>query len=520
MFTPTSDTALTSSEIEYLLSLPDSDLEAFLKAAGPALQPCFLRQLGAATGLKVKAEPGKLPISPTPRQSDFLALTCREALYGGAAGGGKSEALLMWLAQGIHLPDYSAIIFRRTYKQLIKSNDSLWVKARRLFTPLGAIGNKTDKQWKFPTGALIEMGALEHEDSVEDYQGNSYHRVAYDELTHFSRDQYEYLANSRIRKPPGYPIALGVRSGSNPGGIGHDWVKRRFITDEALEQTRGFNATDPSPPGTVYYTPEGRAFVPARVADNPFVDLQDYVESLSRFENPVTRERLMNGDWSIMPEGLIKPEWLRYFTMQGQIIRLHNQAGSVLSAFDERECMRFSTVDTAGSAKDKTRESKGRPHSWSVAGVWDYKRLGTMSALICRHVWRGRVGFVEMCNVLRGIHRDWRPASIKVEDATMGPDLQNLLKHEIPIGLVATGGKDKVTRATDLLNMLSLGQVFLPQHENSWRTVLEAEWLSWQGLEEETNDQIDMAAYAAAHARPLAHASQPMAFDGPFIARR
>ena len=441
-----------------------------------------------------------MPLVPTPRQNDFLQLKCREALYGGAAGGGKSEALLMWLAEGIDIPDYSAIIFRRTYKQLMKSNDSLWAKARRLYIPLGAIPNKTDKQWRFPSGAMIEMGALEHEDSVEDYQGNSYHRVAYDELTQFTLDQYEYLVNSRIRKSPNYPITLGARAGANPGGIGHEAFKKRFITDDAMSAIRHLKSTDPSPPGTVFFATPDRAFVPARVADNPYLDLDDYLKSLSQFTNPVIRERLMNGDWSIMPDGLINAEWIRDYSLQGEMIRLYGPKGAdskAVAVFHQKECSRFITIDTAGSTKDKVRESRGKPHSWSVCGVWDYKHFGTTVALILRHVERKRLGFVEMCDLIRQLKKDWGPTRTIVEDATMGPDLYSVLRREMSIELIGTGGKGKVERATKLLNMMSKGQVYLPDPAPDWRHALEAEWFAWQGLGDETNDQVDMAAYAA-----------------------
>lgn len=496
----TSTFHLTSENIESLLSLPLSDSTALLRQLPPEKQRSIIRQLGAAAGCHLRPEYKKIPLTPTPRQADFLNLTCREALYGGAAGGGKSESLLMWLAEGVHLPDYSSIIFRRTYKQLVKSNDSLWAKARRLFGPMGARGNKTDKQWIFPSGAIVEMGALEHEDSVDDYQGNSYHRAAYDEVTQFSLDQYEYITNSRIRKAPGYPVGLGVRCGANPGGIGHEWVKKRFITDAAIAATRHLRAKDPSPPGMIFFNGPNRAYVPARVADNPYLDLEDYVESLSQFTNPVTRERLMNGDWSVMPEGQIKPEWIRDYSMQGEMIRLHDATDKIVGVFHQNECRRFMTVDTAGSTKDKTRESKGKPHSWNVAGIWDYKYLGTMEALILRHVERRRCDFVEMCGLLEELHRDWQPSRIRVEDATMGPDLYSVLKNKIPIDLISTEGKGKVERATKLLNMLAKGWVFLPKSEAGWRHPLEAEWFSWQGLEDETNDQVDMAAYAAIEA--------------------
>lgn len=443
-----------------------------------------------------------MPIRPTSRQAEFLALKCREALYGGAAGGGKSESLLMWLAEGIHLPDYSAVAFRRTYKQLMRSNDSLWAKARRLYVPLGARANKTSMQWIFPSGALIEMGALEHEDSVEDYQGNSYHRAAFDELTHFSQDQYEYIVNLRLRKSQGYPITLGARAGSNPGGRGHEWVKARFITEEAAKAVLEFEPWEPSPPGLVFEAAKGRMFVPARVADNPFLDREDYLASLAEHSNPVMRERMMNGDWTIAPDGLIKPEWVRDYEMQGEMIRLLEPAGGLTAVFHQNECRRFMTVDTAGSTKDRVREAKGKNKSWTVAGVWEFKNLGTRKALILRHVERKRAEFVDVCTMLRELRKEWRISRTIVEDATMGPDLYSVLRAEMPIELITpTGGRGgtpgKVERATKLLNMLSKGEVYLPTPAPAWRRVLESEWFTWQGLEDETNDQVDMAAYAA-----------------------
>ena len=93
--------------------------------------------------------------SPHPRQADFLALTCEEALFGGAAGGGKTQSLLMWLAEGVQVPGYSAVFFRRTYAQLSKSNDSPLTKSHELFRPLGGKYKGTEHKWTFPSGASI-----------------------------------------------------------------------------------------------------------------------------------------------------------------------------------------------------------------------------------------------------------------------------------------------------------------------------------------------------------------------------
>src|SRR5262245_14939001 len=124
--------------------------------------------------------------TPHPRQAEFLNLKCEEALYGGAAGGGKTEALLMWLSQGVEIPGYSAVFFRRTYAQLSKSNDSPLTKSHELYRPLGGKYKGSEHKWLFPSGATIEFGHLPTEDSIFDYQGPAYHRVAYDELTQFS----------------------------------------------------------------------------------------------------------------------------------------------------------------------------------------------------------------------------------------------------------------------------------------------------------------------------------------------
>jgi phage terminase large subunit-like protein len=447
--------------------------------------------------LPQSADLSAMPMKPTPRQAEFLKLNCEEALYGGAAGGGKSEALLMWLAEGIHIPTYSAIIFRRTYKQLTKSNDSLVAKSFRLYKPLGGDWNSTRMQWRFPSGAIIEMGALEHLNSIYDYQGPAFHRIAFDELTQFQEEQYLYLF-SRIRAVQGFPVRMGMRASANPGGIGHAWVKQRFINEESLAMLRGLDFRQPSPPGTVYWNSPDRAFVPARLADNPWLKFDEYVKSLGHL-SPVTRERLLNGDWSVIEDALVKSSWLRYYDMRGQIIRLYDQDGKMLCHEDERNCRRFATLDTAGTTEDKAKESKGKPPSWSVMAVWDVLPAKYGKKLVLRYVWRKRVGFTDLAAGVRAVHREWRPASIKVEDKHFGPALWDLLRGEMPITTISTGGKDKVTRAAPLLNMLERGEgPYLPKYDDGgWRAAYEAELLSWQGLEDETSDQIDVSSYAA-----------------------
>lgn len=407
----------------------------------------------------------------------------------------------MWLAEPISVPDYSGIIFRRTFKQLENSNESLVAKSWRLYEPLGGLYNSTKHTWRFPSGATIDLGALEHETSIRNYTGPSYHRMAFDELTQFTFGQYDFLTSTRIRGRRDFPFTLGVRSSSNPGDIGHVWVMNRFITDEAMDAISALGSFEITPQGTIY-NKEGRLFVPSRIVDNQWLDVEAYMKELAAITDPVMRGRVMNGDWRVSAQGLIKPTWLRNFQMNGRIIQLLKTGEQKPFAhFDERDCRRFATIDTAGTSEDRAKERKGKSPSWSVMGIWDRPPAQFGDKLILRHVWRARVDYTDLIKGIVDTYGEWKPQRVIIENKHFGGAVHSQLKNKMPITTVEPGQKDKVTRATDLLNMLERGDVYLPKYDAGWRPALEAEWLSWQGLDEDTNDQIDMAAYAAMDAR-------------------
>lgn len=441
--------------------------------------------------------------SPHPRQAEFLSLQCEEALFGGACGGGKTLTLLLWLAQGIDVPGYSGVFFRRTYAQLTKSNDSPLTKSHELYKPLGGKFKASEYRWTFPSGATIEFGHLQHEMSVMDYQGPAYHRVAFDELTQFSEAQYTYLF-SRMRMRKDFPVRMGVRAASNPGGPGHTWVKARFITPEAERSIQSLRPFEPSPAGLIFWPAENRAFVPARVADNPTLDVEDYINRMQSNLPLMLRQRLLNGDWSIVEDAIIRLDWLRYYALQGELIKAYDADGKERWQVDQRQCQRFATIDTAGTSAQKAAEKRGKPASWSVCQIWDY--CPQTQFLFLRHVWRDRVAWEGLKSGVRHTLNQWQPSRVLIENAHHGPPLQAELSHFTTV-LISTfpgrasesGRPGKVERATDLLNKLEKGQVFLPKFNNSWLSELEAEWLSWTGLDDETSDQIDAAAYAARH---------------------
>lgn len=230
-----------------------------------------------------------IPHYPEPPQEAFLYLDCLEALYGGAAGGGKSDALLMGALQYADVPGYAAILFRRTYADLSLPG-ALMDRSKQWLAGTDARWMDVDKTWRFPSGATLSFGYLQTANDKYRYQSAEFQFVGFDELTQFPKDDYLYLF-SRLRRPEGSPVPLRMRAATNPGGAGHRWVRQRFITKEP-------------DPDVVETEAERRAriFIPAKLADNPNVDQQAYREALGQLD-PQTREQLLNGDWNVRPPG-------------------------------------------------------------------------------------------------------------------------------------------------------------------------------------------------------------------------
>ena len=159
-----------------------------------------------------------IPHAPTQQQAWFLALSEAEIMYGGAAGGGKTNALLMAALQYVHVPSYSAIVFRRSYTDL-ELPDALIPRSKDWLT--GKAKWRGDKyEWEFPSGATLTFGYISSENDKYRYQGAQFQFIGFDELTHFSETQYRYLF-SRLRRLEESYVPLRMRGASNPGGIGH-----------------------------------------------------------------------------------------------------------------------------------------------------------------------------------------------------------------------------------------------------------------------------------------------------------
>lgn len=243
----------------------------------------------AAARVPIRVSPYWPAYPPSVPQGLLLSLPHLEAFYGGAAGGGKTDLLLRAALQYADVPGYKALLLRRTYPELAQAGGLMdrsqaWLAGR-------ARWNEQKHRWTFPSGAVLDFGYLHRSTDRYRYQGAEYDFIGFDELTHFDEADYRYLF-SRLRRAADSKIPPRMRSGSNPGGRGHRWVKRRFIDKQP-------NPDDPTD------TPEKcaqRIFVPARLADNPGIDTEEYRRALDELDQE-TRQQLLDGDWNAREPG-------------------------------------------------------------------------------------------------------------------------------------------------------------------------------------------------------------------------
>ena len=235
-----------------------------------------------------KVREGHLAWKPTFKQERFLALpwSIREGFYAGAAGAGKSDVLLMYpvVHAWVNVPQFKGLYLRRTMPEL---RNEIIPRSEEYFRPLGAEYNKTEACWTFPSGALFFFGHVEHEKDVHNYDTAQWNYVAFDELTSFTLEQYKYITFERVRRPIEYMDILPaiVRSASNPGNIGHQWVKERFV--------------DPCPEGGSVIVGKGgnkRIYIPATLLDNPHID-PEYTRSLDALDE-AERQAKKFGKWT------------------------------------------------------------------------------------------------------------------------------------------------------------------------------------------------------------------------------
>lgn len=396
----------------------------------------FLRTVIANPWMRqrpIESETGKV----NERQVEFLCEFGLEGLYGGAAGGGKSSALLMAAAQFVEQSPYAALILRRTYKDLALPG-ALMDRSQEWWGGSDAHWDAKDHTWRFPSGATITFGYLEAEQDKYRYQSSEFQFIGFDELTQFSETQYLYLF-SRLRKGSASDIPLRMRSASNPGGVGHIWVKTRFVSGAA--------------------TSPDRFFIRALLPDNPFTNQEEYERNLDMLD-PMTRDQLKKGDWDVFLGGRCKPEWMRYYCRADAV-------GNYWSFGPKKYHKdiinkRFLTVDAAASVKETSKDDP----DWTVISSWGQTPCGLLVWLGCHRL------RVEVPDIFPAIVQEYvkhRAGKARIEGGGMQNAVPQTAKRlKLPTGGMMNvvpytpGSRDKLDRVTDFLNMAEAGRVWLP----------------------------------------------------------
>ena len=232
-----------------------------------------------------------IPHEPTDKQIAFLLLDCLDAFYGGAAGGGKSDAMLMAALQYVDIPGYNAIIIRDTYQNLTKP-EALIPRAEEWLMNTDAVRKEDGRKWIFPSGATLTFGYLDAPLDHYNYQSSAFQFIGIDEAVNIRENQALYLF-SRLRKLSGVSIPLRFRAASNPPTREQiargKWVKERYVDSHTRHKD-------------VF-------FIPAKMDENPHLDQESYTQSLMMLD-PVTRAQLLKGDWNIHVKGrMFQREW-------------------------------------------------------------------------------------------------------------------------------------------------------------------------------------------------------------------
>lgn len=243
--------------------------------------------------------------TPQKKQAIFMARPEYEALYGGAAGGGKSDCILVEALRQVNIQNYRAIIFRDTVPQL----EALISRSQELYKKVypKARYNDNKKVWTFPTGSKIFFGYMQRDQDRFNYQGKPYDLVIFDELTHFSYLQYEYMKSRNRASGPGTRVY--IRATCNPDGKGMGWVKSRFVTPAPPMTPIKETVKVTKPDGSIMELTRDRIFVPSSVFDNEVLlkNNPDYLATLASLPK-AERDALLYGSWDSFT-GQVFTEW-------------------------------------------------------------------------------------------------------------------------------------------------------------------------------------------------------------------
>lgn len=426
-----------------------------------------------------------------------------------SAGGGKSEAVLFAAQQYVHIKGYKAIIYRKSYQDLVRSG-ALLDRAMEWWGPWLGNGIKYIPQdHKFvwlDSGAQVSFGYMGKKGSKDTMQGAEYHAIFIDEVTQHNPSDIGY-ALSRLRRKASEDIPLRARFTANPGGIGHKHVFDMF----KMVKNPNYDKNNPKSPMYIGSHPT-HLFIPSRLADNPYIDQESYVKRLSNLD-PLTRDRLLHGDWSASPFSRFKPEWFKRYKVNGPYFNTD------MGPIERRQLSIFHTIDVAASQKEGVGGRQFYSNNsdtidvmdalanadpcWTVVATWGI--FGNKLFLL--DVQRKQTEIPEVFDMMKYAQNRWGIHTFGVEKNGVGAGVVQMgARMGFMVEEIWTH-KDKITNSYEANTMANQGNVYIPEQGMQipgyeWLDDWENEIFTWMGLKDETSDQVDafsMAAKKVAH---------------------
>lgn len=234
-------------------------------------------------------------------QERLITCPVYDVLYGGQRGGGKTDGLLGDFT--FHASDHGAaakgILFRKTMPEF----EEIIARSKEIYRPIGAEFKEQKTTWIFPNGATLKLRYLKKESDAENYQGHSYTWLGIDEMGNFATPVYIDMLRATLRSGQGVPVFF--RATCNPGGVGHNWIKQRYI--------------DPVTPGRPFFAKDirdYRVFIPSKVSDNRILMDQDpgyvnRIRSAAQAKGEYLVRAWLDGDWDIVAGGMFDDVWSR-----------------------------------------------------------------------------------------------------------------------------------------------------------------------------------------------------------------
>lgn len=390
----------------------------------------------------------------------------------------NSSALLMAALQFVDIPDYAAIIFRLKHSDLALPG-ALMDRASDWLGGTDARWNGQEKTWRFPSGASLTFGYLDSANDRFRYQSAEFQFVGFDELTQFKETDYTYLF-SRQRRLSGSKVPIRMRGATNPGGIGHAWVKKRFLTKQGVEA--------------------GRVFIPAKLEDNEHVDIKEYEQSLNQLDS-FTRKQLRFGVWDDFQGGRFAPAaWPRYVNIGDAFTIMTGMSRRIIY---HNECTIIIGVDWA--VNKTKRRSAGQSPEWMTEGssssdfnsfvVCALSPDGLLFVLDCVNE---RIRMEDKAKALAEICHKYNPWIVAVDDDMLseGLILECRRMRGIPeLKVLPIGARDKLFRATPAIINAENKRIYLPtpipNNDYAWMEEFIDQLTSFTGIDDEHDDIAD-----------------------------